>query len=233
LQDYLDGAVGAGSTANTTLDLGTSSWNATVGGFESASLAIAAGSNSIVTYAAIGSNLPDHLAGATGNASDNTLVGTSGADTLSGLGGNDILVGLGGDDSLLGGAGTDMLLCGAGSDTLNGGDGNDILSGGGGADTFVVDNLVSTDVVVDYSCVEGDKIDLSTLLDANFGPGSTVSDFVQLTQVGSNIVVQVDVDGAVGGANWVDVAVLANYGTTLPQDLVRLSFDGDDYFLKV
>jgi len=232
LQDYLDGAVGTGSTANTTLDLGASSWNATASGFETASLALAAGTSGFVTYTAIGSNLPDYLAGSTGDGLDNTLVGTTGGDTLSGLGGNDILVGLGGNDSLLGGSGSDLLLTGSGNDTLNGGTGGDILSGGGGGDNFAFDDVLSVDLVVDYSYVGGDRIDLSALLDANFGPSSTVSDFVKLTQTGSNVTVQVDTDGTGGAASFTDVAVLANYGST-NQDLVRVFFEGVDQTLKI
>jgi hypothetical protein len=60
-----------------------------------------------------------------------------------------------------------------------------------------------------------------------------VSDFVQITQTGSNITVQIDANGAVGGANFVDVAILANYGTTPVQDLVRVFFEGTDQILRV
>ena len=138
------------------------SWNATVDQFEDAQL-ISAGSNSFVTFAAIGNNLPDFLGGVTGNGSDNTLVGTAGGETLDGAGGNDILVGLGSNDTLLGGAGADMLLCGSGNDILNGGIGNDVVSGGRGADsfTFADTGAANMDLIVDYSYVEGDKIDLS------------------------------------------------------------------------
>ena len=227
LQGYLDGSPSG------MLDLGDTTWNATVDNFESAQLALAAGTNSIVTYTAIGSNLPDFLAGVAGNGSDNTLVGTAGVDSISGAAGNDILVGLSGIDSLSGGSGTDLLLGGDGNDALNGGTGNDILSGGRGADNFRLDDVLGTDVVIDYSYVEGDAIVLTDLLDANFGVGSTVSDFVKLTQTGSNITVQIDADGAIGGANFVDVAILSNYGTTPVQDLVRVFFEGTDQILRI
>ncbi|MNT99443.1 hypothetical protein D3C72_2422910 [compost metagenome] len=82
--------------------------------------------------------------------------------------------------------------------------------------------------------MEGDKLDLSALLDANFdfGSGSQVSDFVQLVQAGSSITVQVDTDGTVNGANFTDVAVLTNYGTT-GADLVRAWFGDVDHTLTV
>jgi VCBS repeat-containing protein len=231
LQNYLDGS------PNGLLDLSNTSWNATVNNFENAQLALSAGSNSFVTYAVASGNtdLPDFLAGTTGNSNANTLVGTSGSETLSGGAGNDILVGLGSDDSLLGGGDSDMLLGGAGNDTLTGGTGNDVLSGGRGADSFVFaeTGASNVDAIVDFSYVEGDRIDLSGLLDANFGPASVVSDFVRLVQSGSNITVQVDTNGAVGGANFVDVGVLTNYGTTPLQDLVRVYFEGAERTLVV
>jgi VCBS repeat-containing protein len=143
LQDFLDGNVGTGTTANRTLDLSTSSWSALAFGFGEAELALktnsTASSTSIVRDSGLGTvnaNLPDFLAGLAGNASDNTLVGTSNGETISGNDGNDIVVGLGGADTLSGGNGSDILLGGAGDDTLSGDVGDDILSGGTGADTF-------------------------------------------------------------------------------------------------
>ncbi|WP_210240532.1 Ig-like domain-containing protein [Mesorhizobium sp. B3-1-3] len=130
LQNYLDGSPSG------TLNLTTSSWGASVTAFESAALAIAPASGGFVTYSAIVANMPDLLAGVTGNASDNTLVGTAAGETISGNDGNDILVGLGGDDTLNGGNGSDLLLGGSGVDTLTGGAGADILAGGSGNDTF-------------------------------------------------------------------------------------------------
>ncbi|TPK83423.1 hypothetical protein FJ936_21040, partial [Mesorhizobium sp. B2-4-13] len=131
LQNYLDGNI------NSSLDLSTSSWHAKVdNSFETAHLALAIPSRGYITYSAIVANLPDLLAGVTGNASDNTLVGTAAGETISGNDGNDILVGLGGDDTLNGGNGSDLLLGGSGVDTLTGGAGADILAGGSGNDTF-------------------------------------------------------------------------------------------------
>jgi hypothetical protein len=52
-----------------------------------------------------------------GDASDNSLTGTSGADKLyDGVGGNDTLTGGAGNDTLTGGAGNDVLLGGTGAD---------------------------------------------------------------------------------------------------------------------
>ena len=74
----------------------------------------------------------------TGDAGDNTLVGTFRGDLLDGKGGNDTLSGINGNDVLLGGAGDDILSGGTGADTLTGGTGIDTMTGGDGNDTFVL-----------------------------------------------------------------------------------------------
>jgi serralysin len=70
-----------------------------------------------------------------GDATNETISGTTLADTLGGLGGNDILHGQDGDDYLDGGSGADTLNGGEGNDILIGGLGNDTLNGGNGIDT--------------------------------------------------------------------------------------------------
>jgi VCBS repeat-containing protein len=137
--------------------------------------------------------------------SSGTLVGSMLADTLSGDDGNDIIVGRGGEDT---------------------------LSGGTGADVFAYLNAnEGGDHILDYNYAEGDTLDLSTLLNANFVSGtSQVADFVQLAQSGSDITVQVDPDGANNGKQFVDVAVLDHAGTPSP-DLVRTWFGEADHTL--
>ncbi|UVK97490.1 VCBS domain-containing protein [Pseudomonas sp. B21-048] len=137
--------------------------------------------------------------------SSGTLVGSMAADVLSGGDGNDILAGRGGEDTLSGGAGADMFA---------------YLNVAEGADT-----------ILDYNFAEGDALDLSALLSANFVSGvSQASDFVQLAQSGSDITVKVDTDGAANGTNFTDVAVLANTGTS-GSDLVRTWFGEADHTL--
>ncbi|WP_146021947.1 MULTISPECIES: VCBS domain-containing protein [unclassified Pseudomonas] len=137
--------------------------------------------------------------------SSGTLVGSMLADTLSGGDGNDIIVGRGGEDTLSGGAGADVFAY------LNANEGGDHI--------------------LDYNFAEGDTLDLSTLLNANFVSGtSQVADFVQLAQSGSDITVQVDPDGANNGKQFVDVAVLDHAGTPSP-DLVRTWFGEADHTL--
>nr|WP_256580767.1 cadherin domain-containing protein [Pseudomonas sp. QTF5] len=138
-------------------------------------------------------------------ASSGTLVGSMAADVLSGGDGNDILAGRGGEDT---------------------------LSGGTGADVFAyLNEAEGGDTILDYNFAEGDSLDLSALLSANFVSGiSQASDFVQLAQSGSDITVQVDADGAANGTNFADVAVLANTGTS-GTDLVRTWFGEADHTL--
>ncbi|EJM20675.1 VCBS repeat-containing protein, partial [Pseudomonas sp. GM18] len=137
--------------------------------------------------------------------SSGTLVGSMLADTINGGDGNDIIVGRGGADT---------------------------LSGGAGADVFAYFNVnEGGDHILDYNYAEGDKIDLSALLKANFVAGtSQVSDFVQVVQTGSDITVKVDPDGASNGKNFVDVAVLDHTGTPGP-DLVRTWFGDSEHTL--
>ncbi|WP_429088728.1 type I secretion C-terminal target domain-containing protein, partial [Aeromonas allosaccharophila] len=110
----------------------------------------------------------DFLFGGTGN---DILFGGAGNDTLYGESGNDTLYGGSGNDTLFGGSGDDTLSGRLGNDILVGGLGNDILKGDSGADTFIwlqgdtATGSVAKDYVVDFSKAEGDKLDLSDLLD--------------------------------------------------------------------
>ncbi|WDL84785.1 type I secretion C-terminal target domain-containing protein [Aeromonas bestiarum] len=106
-----------------------------------------------------------------GGLGDDILFGQGGNDELYGDDGKDILYGGTGSDKLDGGAGNDTLSGGLGNDILVGGLGNDILKGDAGADTFTwlqgdtATGSVAKDYVVDFSKAEGDKLDLSDLLD--------------------------------------------------------------------
>ena len=108
-----------------------------------------------------------------GGAGNDTLFGGSGNDTLYGESGNDRLYGGSGNDTLYGGTGNDILSGGLGNDILIGGAGNDILMGDAGADTFTwlkgdtEAGKVAKDYIVDFSKSEGDKLDLSDLLDSD------------------------------------------------------------------
>ncbi|MFZ6050190.1 beta strand repeat-containing protein [Pseudomonas sp. CR3202] len=143
----------------------------------------------------------------TGSQGSGTLVGSMLADVLSGGDGDDILVGRGGDDA---------------------------LSGGAGSDVFAYRNLgEGVDSILDYSFADGDKLDLSGLLDANFvAASSRIEDFVQLTQSGSDITVQVDADGAANGTAFAPVIVLVGCATE-GNDQVMALFGGEGQVLNV
>lgn len=97
----------------------------------------------------------------TGNGGSNRLDGNAGANRLDGLGNRDALFGLGGTDSLLGGEG---------ADSLDGGAGADELTGGLGGDRFIFRSASEADgdVILDFSALEADRIDLRSV-DANTG----------------------------------------------------------------
>jgi hypothetical protein len=80
---------------------------------------------------------------------------TGGNDTIDAGAGNDIVYGQEGNDILNGGAGNDI---------LSGGTGNNILSGATGADTFTLTSGAN-DTITDYSKTDGDKVDISAVLD--------------------------------------------------------------------
>jgi serralysin len=164
------------------------------------------------------------------------LVGTTAANSfnLSGLNsviglafvdggsGNDTIVGSAFVDDLRGGSGNDLINGGGGDDRIEGGAGVDTVTGGDGADRFVFAHSGSTnrDVILDYDFAEGDIIDLSALLDAAFEPTSNTADFVRLTVSGSDVIVQVDSNGAAGGSIWSDVAILSGYATPGVDDVL-------------
>jgi hypothetical protein len=65
--------------------------------------------------------------------------------------------------------------------------------------------------------------------------GSDIDDFVKLTQGGGNITVAVDTNGTAGGAggaDWADVGIVENYGTS-GADPLTILIDGEDHQLMV
>ena len=124
---------------------------------------------------------------------------------------------------------------GSGIDFLVGGLGNDVLSGGHGADTFTVDagetGSGNADTIVDYSFVEGDKLDLSSML--VIALGKNVTDYVEVTQSGSDITVRVDVNGGgsfTTGAG--EVCTLTGIGTD-GTDPLSVLIDGTEHQFTV
>ncbi|MBV1889115.1 MAG: type I secretion C-terminal target domain-containing protein, partial [Proteobacteria bacterium] len=125
-----------------------------------------------------------------GSGVTDTLNGSAFNETLFGRDGADTLYGHDGDDVLYGGAGVDMLY------------------GQSGADTFVFDDTASSDNVQDFNLAEGDKFDVSDLLSGYDPLTDAISDFVHITESGSNSYLSVDADG--GADNFIQVAYLYN-----------------------
>ena len=127
------------------------------------------------------------------------ITGDDGDSVLAGGEGADVLLGLGGDDLLIGGNGDDVLAGGLGRDTL---------TGGNGADSFIFDDsalsdadLGIRDLIADYDFSEGDRLDLSALLGSSPVAGHE-ADYLQM----SGGFLEVDVDGAGGEADFVQIA---------------------------
>ncbi len=78
--------------------------------------------------------------------------------------GNDTIIGNSVANFLIGNNGNDTIDGGDGNDTLLGGLGNDILTGGADADTFVYLPSSGADIVTDFNAGQGDKIDLTALI---------------------------------------------------------------------
>jgi serralysin len=103
-----------------------------------------------------------------GRGGNDRLAGNAGKDRVDGGAGNDRIDGGAGDDTLSGGAGNDRIDGGAGNDAISGGAGRDVLVGGVGADRFVFADLSDRgrDRIEDFDAAQGDRIDVSALLDA-------------------------------------------------------------------
>ena len=95
-----------------------------------------------------------------------------------------------------------------GIDTISGGAGLDTLYGGGGADTFIFEAasaFADTDIIGDFSVLDGDIIDISDIVT---GFSGTITDYVQFTVSGSDTLVQVDANGLTGGTSYQTIAEL-------------------------
>ena len=135
--------------------------------------------------------------------------GTVSSDTITGSANNDVIIGKDGNDTLDGEAGDDDIHGGAGDDLLYGGSGNDLIFGGVGADSFIFENGTTTDysdIIGDFSTGEGDVLDIAGLLTGYDPLTDLISNFVQITDNGTDSFLAVDSDG--GADNFVQIAQL-------------------------
>ncbi|MDZ5605485.1 immunoglobulin-like domain-containing protein [Pseudomonas sp. RP23018S] len=169
-----------------------------------------------------------------GGAGNDILFGQGGNDTLDGGKGNDILLGGSGNDTLYGGEGNDMLFGGSGNDVLVGGKGDDVLVGGAGADTFVWKAGDSgNDVIKDFKPSEGDRLDLSDLLQGE--KGSTIDNFLKITTFGGESTLQVSSEGklnAAGGLANADVSIKLE-GVNWSNTSINSLISGADPTIKI
>lgn len=137
------------------------------------------------------------------------LYGTAYDDTFRGNESYNKIYGRNGDDNLDGRGGSDYLYGGNGDDLLAGGAGVDLLYGQAGADTFIFKAIYeysNNDLVQDFRVAEGDKIDISSMLQGYDALTDAITDFVQITDNGTNSYVFVDDDG--GADNFIKIATL-------------------------
>ncbi|MEE3633217.1 immunoglobulin-like domain-containing protein [Pseudomonas sp. AL 58] len=168
------------------------------------------------------------------NDGNDNLLGGDGNDIIFGQGGNDTLDGGKGNDILFGGSGTDTLIGGEGNDYLIGGKGDDILTGGSGADTFVWKaGDVGNDVIKDFKPAEGDRLDLSDLLQGE--KGSTIDNYLKLTTVDGVSTLQVSSEGklnAAGGTANADVTIKLE-GVNWSNTTINSLISGADPTIKI
>ena len=97
----------------------------------------------------------------------------------------------------------------SGDNTVQGTSDADYLYGNDGADVFLFESVnafEAVDTIGDFDMSEGDVLDVSDLLSGYDSLSDAISDFVQITDNGSDSVVSVDIDG--GGDNFVQVATI-------------------------
>lgn len=155
----------------------------------------------------------DYISGDGGN---DTIFSGDGNDTLKGQNGNDIISGEGGDDVLWGNDGNDILYGGTGNDWMKGGNGNDL---------FVLDGATNGefDTIDDLKISKGDYLQIKDILSFDHLT-DVISDFVKISDNSIDSYVSVDIDGATGGHNFVQIVhILGVTGL----DAMQLYADGD------
>jgi Ca2+-binding RTX toxin-like protein len=168
-----------------------------------------------------------------GSIRSDMLNGSDGANNLNGGAGNDFVCGNGGNDVLNGFTGSDIVVGGAGDDVIDGGMTGalgemDQLYGGSGADRFFFETLGSSwtgsnDQIMDFSTIEGDKIDVHGVF-SNGGLPIMAGSFIGGAAF-SGVAGQVQV-----------IKTFTDFGLTGVNQLVNIDWDGNgaaDFTLAV
>lgn len=141
--------------------------------------------------------------------------------------GSSSIAGSGSDDVLRGDDQNNLIGAGSGDDVIYGDAGADTLIGRDGADRFVFEDTSAfdaVDTIRDFSTAQGDMLDISDILSGFYDEGSDVlTDFVQITDNGTDTTVSVDQNG--GGDNFVAIATLRNATGLTDED--QLVSDGN------
>jgi Mg-chelatase subunit ChlD len=140
--------------------------------------------------------------------------------------GNDILDGGAGNDYLFGQEGDDKLSGGVGNDHLYGGTGNDEMEGGSGNDVFVWlknDADHGVDTIKDFT-LNHDKLDLADVLN---DPTGSLTDYLSITQQGTDAMVKVYSAGNASGGGTPDLTIVLDGLASTTTELQHLQ----DYLL--
>ena len=120
-------------------------------------------------------------------------------------------------------SGNDTLTGTSGNDILQGGQGNDNLTGGLGADIFrFIKGELGLDTVTDFSKTQGDKIDLSGILQGSgFDLAINLTSFLQLSNDSSgNAVLRID---TYGESNFSSPSVIVTFSNAVSSGLTTPS----------
>ncbi len=129
------------------------------------------------------------------------------------------------NDNLTGNAGANTLNGGSGNDMLYGNGGADVLTGGAGSDTFVFKDETAFGApvtVTDFSTSQGDRLNISDILEGFDPLTQVIGDYIQVVNSGSNSSVSVDRDGAATTYGWQHIATL-NGVTNLTDEAVLIN----------
>ena len=164
----------------------------------------------------------DNIENVIGRSGADNITGDDGANKLEGRNGTDTISGAGGNDLIYGGEGSDTLSGGDGDDVLYGGNGADSMTGGDGADIFAfLSGETGTKTITDFTTGDGDALDLSDMLSAFDPMTDLLTDFVEITDSGSDSIVRVDTDG--GANSFVQIAILSGVTGLTDEDALEAS----------